>query len=252
MDFTFSDSHILGFAIRAIFDIAIPFIMIFIAYKKFDGRLYPFLIGIVSMNLLVLPRIFLRNIFAPDPDNKVIDFLIFIFIGAACEEISRFLMMKYMMKNHDTIMDAVCYGIGHWGMELIPQSYYSIDAINTCNEINRTGYEGMISGLSVEETAVFAEKLEMYMSLTLPDNLIIMIICIFSMAMQISWSVLAFIAIYRPDRRIYLLGALITHILMNIYVSGFVFELTAAAAICFFTYLAAKESDLPVKQNYYI
>ncbi|MBP1549451.1 MAG: YhfC family intramembrane metalloprotease, partial [Oscillospiraceae bacterium] len=107
----FSPSQMFVFVVRAILTIAFPFICIFIARKKFDGRIFPFVIGLVAVNLLVIPRALLRDMLMPDSGDFTMRLVLSSLIGAFCEETARFLMFRYMLKNYDALTDAVCYGI---------------------------------------------------------------------------------------------------------------------------------------------
>ena len=161
---TFSSMTMLGYVIRSAFKITFPFVMLFVVKRKFDGRIYPFIIGLAAVNLLVLPRLVLRSVFVPAAGEVGTRLFISVFIGAVCEEMARFLMMKYMMKNNDTLMDAVCYGIGHYAMELIPSAYYSIGAISAGIKLSSAGIDGITEGMNPEEAAQFAAELETYIS----------------------------------------------------------------------------------------
>ena len=248
---TFSSMTMLCYVIRAIFKITFPFVMLFIVKRKFDGRIYPFVIGLTAVNLLVLPRMILRDVFVPASGEYGIRLLISVFIGAACEETARFLMMKYMMKNNDTLMDAVCYGIGHNAVELISSAYYSICAISAGIKLSSVGIEGMTAGLSAEEAVQLVTELENYVSQGLPECIEAITGLIMSAAMQISWSVLVFTAVYRENYRKYFFAAVLLHMIANLYLFGVVMRLIGAVGMCYLAYRAAKSSELPISHSYY-
>ena len=248
---TFSSMTMLGFVLRTIFCIAFPFVMLFTVKRKFDGRIYPFIIGMAAVNLLVLPRMLLRSVFVPAAGEFGTRLFVSVFIGALCEETARFLMMKYMMKNNDTLMDAVCYGTGHYAMELIPSVHYPVSAISAGIKLSSVGIDVMTAGMTAEESAQLAAEVEKYMSESFLDSIGALIGCIPGAVMQISWSVLVFTAVYRENYRKFFFIAIALHMIANIFLTGIITSFTGAAVMCYIAYRAAKSSELPVSHSYY-
>lgn len=248
---TFSSMTMLGYVLRTIFCITFPFVMVFTVKRKFDGRIYPFIIGMTAVNLLVLPRMLLRSFFVPVTGEFGTRLFISVLIGALCEETARFLMMKYMMKNNDTIMDAVCYGIGHHAMELIPSVYYPVNAISAGIKLSSVGIDGMTAGMTAEESAQLVTELENYMSESFFESIGAIIGCIPGAAMQISWSVLVFTAVYRENYRKFFFIAIALHMIANIFLTGIITSFIGAAVMCYIAYRAAKSSRLPISHLYY-
>ena len=105
------------FFLRGLYVLLLPAVMFLIVRKRHGGRLYPVLVGIMAMALLSLPRALLRGIAVAGSEDFLVKFLAADLIGAFCEEIGRFLAMKYAMQSYDTLTDAYCYGIGHSFLE---------------------------------------------------------------------------------------------------------------------------------------
>lgn len=251
MEMTFSSPQMFGFVVRAILTIAFPFICMFITHKKFDGRFFPFVIGLVAVNLLVLPRALLRGMFVPDSGDFTIRLVLSSLIGAFCEETARFLMFRYMLKNYDTLTDAVCYGIGHHGMEVIPSVSFCFDAIATGSKLNSVGLEAMVAGVSVEEADALIKQIEIYTSIGFLEHADVVLSWIASLAMQIAWSVLVFTAAYKQDYRKFYFAALLLHIVANVLIYGTIMNIIGATAMCYFAYRVAKSSELPVTHSEY-
>ena len=251
MEMTFSSPQMFGFVVRAILTIAFPFICIFIAHKKFGGRIYPFVVGLVSVNLLVIPRALLRGIFVPDSGDFTLRLVISSLIGAFCEETARFLMFRYMLKNYDTVTDAVCYGIGHHGMELIPSVSFCFDAITTGSKLNSVGLDAMVAALPAEKADALVKQIEIYTSIGFPEHADVLLSWIASLAMQIAWSVLVFTAAYRQDYRKFYFAAILLHVVANVLLLNTVISLIGAAAMCYFAYRVARSSELPVSKSEY-
>lgn len=247
----FSPSQMFVFVVRAILTIAFPFICIFIARKKFDGRIFPFVVGLVAVNLLVIPRALLRDMLVPDSGDFTMRLVLSSLIGAFCEETARFLMFRYMLKNYDTLTDAVCYGIGHHGMEVIPSVSFCFDAIATGSKLNSVGLETMVAGLSAEEAEALIKQIEIYTSIGFFGHADVVLSWIASLAMQIAWSVLVFTAAYRQDYRKFYFAAILLHVVANVLLLNTIISLIGAAAMCYIAYRVAKSSELPVTHSEY-
>ncbi len=247
----FSSPQMFGFVVRAILTIAFPFICMFIAYKKFDGRIFPFIIGLVAVNLLVIPRALLRDMLVPDSGDFTMRLVLSSLIGAFCEETTRFIMFRYMLKNYDTFTDAICYGIGHHGMEVIPSVSFCFDAIATGSKLNSVGLDAMVAGLSAEETDALIKQIEIYTSIGFLEHADVVLNWIAILAMQIAWSVLVFTAAYRQDYRKFYFAAVLLHVVANVLLLNTIISLIGAAAMCYIAYRVAKSSELPVSQSEY-
>ncbi len=247
----FSSPQIFGFVVRAILTVAFPFICIFISHKKFNGRIFPFVTGLVAVNLLVIPRALLRGIFVPDSGDFTIRLVISSLIGAFCEETARFLMFRYMLKDYDTLTDAVCYGIGHHGMEVIPSVSFCFDAIATGSKLDSVGFDAMVAGLSAKEADALVKQIEIYTSIGFFQHADVVFSWIASLAMQIAWSVLVFTAAYRQDYRKFYFAAILLHVVANVLLLNTIISLIAAAAMCYIAYRVAKSSELPVSHSGY-
>ncbi len=247
----FTSPQMFGFVVRAILTVAFPFICIFVAHRKFDGRIYPFVIGLVSVNLLVIPRALLRDILVPDSGDFTMRLVISALIGAFCEETARFLMFRYMLKNYDTLTDAICYGIGHHGMEIIPSVSFAFDAIATGSKLNSVGLDAMVAGLSAEEVDALIKQIEIYTSIGFLEHADVVLSWIASLAMQIAWSVLVFTAAHRQDYRKFYFVAILLHVVANVLLFNTIISLIGAAAMCYIAYRVAKSSELPVSQSEY-
>lgn len=247
----FTSPQMFAFIIRAILTITFPLICIFIVHKNFEGRIFPFVIGLVAVNLLVIPRALLRDMLVPDSGDFTMRLVLSSVIGAFCEETARFLMFRYMLKNYDTLTDAVCYGIGHHGMEVIPSVSFCFDAIATGSKLNSVGLDAMIAGLSAEESDALIKQIEIYTSIGFLEHADVVFSWIASLAMQIAWSVLVFTAAYRQDYRKFYFVALLLHVVANVLLLNTIISLIGAAAMCYIAYRVAKSSELPVSQSEY-
>ncbi len=113
------DGQILLLVLRGLLSAAMPFAVFFWLRQKHGGRGFPMFIGMVAVMLLLLPRKFLQSIFLQGAETVTGKWLTVWVIGASCEEIARYIAMKHALPNYDMFTDALCYGIGHGGTEVV-------------------------------------------------------------------------------------------------------------------------------------
>lgn len=133
----FTSGQLLLFFLRGLFVGVLPFAAYFYLKKRHGGRAFPVFIGVVTVMLFIVPRAMLRSIFTPGAEKSLtVRYLTYWLIGAACEELGRYIAMKHAMPNHDTLADALCYGIGHGSTEVMisagMQFRLLADAIGHC------------------------------------------------------------------------------------------------------------------------
>ncbi len=78
------------------------------------------------------------------------------------EETSRWLAMKYPVFNINTNTKAVCYGIGHAGLECWIRGFQTLKLINTGQMLNSRGLAYFINGLSAQKAEELTLKLTDY------------------------------------------------------------------------------------------
>lgn len=115
----FSALQLTGFFLRGLLTAAIPFAVFFYLRKRQGGRAMPVLAGAVTVMLILIPRALLRSILVQGAETLTGKWLTVWLIGAACEELGRYLTMRHAIPQYDSVTDALCYGIGHGGTEVI-------------------------------------------------------------------------------------------------------------------------------------
>lgn len=146
-----TSSQISAFFMRGLLTAALPFVFFIYLHKKHGGRLYPVFVGAAALILLSMPRGLMRSIAIQSSDSFFIKFLIADIIGAAFEECGRFAAMRLAMPNHDRTVDALCYGIGHGGVETFATAAHQFGFWMLCRQYN---------GMSVEQDSQIAAQLQ--------------------------------------------------------------------------------------------
>lgn len=205
-EITFTSAQITAFFLRGLFVAAVPFIAFAYLRKKHGGRFYPVLIGAVSLMLLSLPRAVVRSIAVAGSDSFPTKFIAADLIGAVFEECGRYIAMKHAMPNHDTTADALCYGIGHGGVEAFSTAFHQFGFWILCMQY---------SGASVLQDSPIAEQLQVLAA----QSTLIVIEMTFSetlgLAFHMTMSVLIATAVHYADSRKYIPIAIVLHALIN-------------------------------------
>ena len=202
--------------LRGVSVMAIP-VLAFLFLRKKGGRGYPTVIGIVTLILLMMPRGLIRALLVPQADGFLAQFILSDAIGACFEECGRFIAFKYALPNHDRFPDALCYGVGHGGVELWVTGINQFGILAKC--LDGTATEGMLAqgGWDAAEIILGSP---------------------FALIFHMMMSVLVLLAANRENCRKYLLLAIVLHILANFIETFFgnIADILFTAGICYLTY----------------
>ncbi len=237
-EFYFDTAQIIALALRCILDIFLPFAAFYYLHKKHGGRWYPLLVGITATILLVVPRALLRNMFVPSGGGFLLQFFISALINALCEEMARYLAMRHAMPQHTGLMDGICYGLGHGGMESLVLSQYPLDYLWMQIRHRQYGTEHFTAGKTDEQLAAVMEKLQICDSLDVFASMEASIASICAFANHIAWSVLVLTAVRFAGCRKFLYLAIGLHILSHFgtIFLGILGTLVITFGICWMTY----------------
>ena len=230
----YSALQLFGLLVRLCFELTLPIIAVVYIYKKYRCGIYPAIIGFAALNLIVLPRALLNNIFLSDGSFWVGQIVTTALIGATCEETGRFIAMKFTMPNHDTAADAMCYGAGHSLMETLPMTFnYTLSFI-------ATGIT-LLSGAS-------AENADIVMSMGFIDIASPIVDVAQALALHLSCSVLVCMSVHYSQCRRFLPIAIAVHAGANIlkYFFGTWAGLILVTILCIKTYKTVKNSNMPL------
>lgn len=230
-EITFTSAQITAFFLRGLFAAAVPFIAFAYLRKKHGGRFYPVLIGAVSLMLLSLPRAVVRSIAVAGSDSFLTKFIAADLIGAVFEECGRYIAMKHAMPNHDTAADALCYGIGHGGVETFSTAFHQFGFWILCSQNNGRMLE------AESPLAVQLRTLSTQGALEVVDLLFAMP-C--AMVFQLALSALIFTAVHNAGCRKYIPIAIGIHVLGNLFFST-VLSVLFTAGVCYYVYRVRRD-----------
>lgn len=115
----FTGGQLFLFALRGLFTAAMPFAAYCYLKHRHFGRPLPVFAGIITVMLILLPRALFRSVLMQGAETDTGKWLTVWLVGAAFEECGRYIAMKHAIPGYDTRTDALCYGIGHGGTEVI-------------------------------------------------------------------------------------------------------------------------------------
>lgn len=234
----FDSVQITALALRCVVDVFLPFVICFYLCKKYEGRWFPLLIGVTATILLVVPRALLRSMLVPSGGDFLLQFFISALINAICEEMARYLAMSYAMTQHRKLMDGICYGLGHGGMESLVLAQYPLDYLWMQIRHRQYGTEHFTAGKTDEQLAAVMEKLQICDSLDVFASMEASIASICAFANHIAWSVLVLTAVRFAGCRKFLYLAIGLHILSHFgtIFLGILGTLVITFGICWMTY----------------
>lgn len=231
IEVTFTSAQLAAFFLRGLSTAAVPFLTFAYLRKKHGGRVYPLLIGAVTMILLAVPRALMRSIATQGQDSFLAKFLIADVIGAIFEECGRYLAMTHAMPNHDTPTDALCYGIGHGGVEILSTAANQFGFWMLCTQNN---------GRMLEAGSQLAEQMQTLSAQGALEVVDILFAMPCAVAFQLAMSVLIFTAVHNEGCRRYIPIAIGIHVLNNLLFST-VLSVLFTAAVCYYVYRVRKD-----------
>ncbi len=212
--------QITGFLFRAVFETFAAFGIWICLYKKYGGRIMPYLAGILTLMTLVIPRKLLSDLCIPEEGEWAFRIAVSILIGAFCEEAGRYLTMKYFLSDYQKVTDAFCYGLGHGGMELLALSQYSWEFFLAS------------AGLLSESP----ERMQRIAEIRFSDNAEAWINSCDAIIMHVALSVMVHISV-RQQKKKYFFLAVLMHTMANIseLYGGVAFDIIWTAVLCCLT-----------------
>ena len=214
-DIVFSNSTILGYCITAFIYLALPVTSLFIMRKYNSAKLLPIIAGIITYFLstriadgtayLMLPA-------APIAQKAAISTE----IVCITEELGRWLAIKYPLFNVKNSSAAICYGIGHAGLECWIRGFDTFKIIGYGQTLNRDG----IAALTADKTAKAADSIIKQLTDYAQNDIFCSILdwvhIMTNFGFHICLSVMIFKKINESDfKKRWLLRAVLLHYLLN-------------------------------------
>ena len=222
----FTSGQIFLFVLRGLLTAAMPFAAYFYLKKRHDGRSIPAFAGVITVMLILIPRALFRSIFVQGAETLTGKWLTVWLIGSVFEEGGRYIAMKHAIPGYDTRADALCYGIGHGGTEVIMSA--KAQFVLLADALGQRGTQEHLTALAGQGMLTAAEIL-----LGNAANLI------FHMMM----SVLIARAVHYEGCKKLLPIAIFVHLVSDftIFCFGTAADVMLTAALCMFVYLHGKQ-----------
>ncbi len=211
----------IGFLLRAVTETFLPFGIFVYLFRKRGGRIKPYLTGILTLMMLVIPRKIVSAVIIPEEGEWAFRIAVSILVGAFCEESGRYLAVKYALADYDRMTAAFCYGLGHGGMEMLALSQYP--------------WEFFLASLGMISES--PERMQMISEIRFFDSMEAVLDDFTSIALHIACSVLIYVSV-RYEKKNYFLLSLLMHSLINILslYFGITGSILGTAGICYLAY----------------
>lgn len=180
-------------------------------------------------------------------NNPILYVIYGVLAAGIFEEGGRFVAFRFLLKNHDTKEDAVMYGIGHGGIEVMLLVGFSlISSIVLAVTINNMGPEQFIESFSPAQISDIHAVIQTLQSFTPLQSFLSLFERCSAMILHISCSIFVYHAVKHKDWK-YIAFAIVFHALMNTpaalyqvkYISSLVLvEILIFIVACIAAYLA--------------
>jgi uncharacterized membrane protein YhfC len=157
----FSDSTLLGYGITGAVYIMLPVLAFYIMHRYNAARLWHVIVGVVTyfISTRLSDACVLLTLSSASAAQKQVAAaeLVGVF-----EETGRFLAMRFALSDIHSPRGAVCYGIGHAGLECWIRGVQRFQLIGYGREIDRVGIAEFLSGVTPERAAELTEVYRRY------------------------------------------------------------------------------------------
>ena len=210
-----TDSTVFGFTVTGIMYLTLPAAAFFLARRYGAASVYPVIVGAIVYHLSTMLCDLCTYVVGAGTSfagmTVIAAELVCIF-----EETGRFLAMKYPIANISSTHRALCYGIGHAGLECWIRGVQQFKVVKNLNELKIRGLDSLVSGLSEERAAAVTEELRRYAENGIFMSMLDQIICIINFGFHTALSLLLFKKLGSSDRqKRWLLAAILLHYCMN-------------------------------------
>ena len=214
-DIFFSGGTMFGYWLTAVMYMVLPVIAYFIMKACGAARLLPVIAGVVMYFIAVKLcdlTVWIALFSAPFSVKQAAAVeLVCIF-----EETARWLAMKYPLFNIKSSAAAVCYGIGHAGMECWMRGGSTFKLIGIGSRLNSDGINSFISGKTPEKAEETLKELQRLADKGIITSIAGSVEIMSNFGFHIALSVLIFKKMYEPNfKKRWLLLAIGLHYALN-------------------------------------
>ena len=194
--------------------------------KKSQGSLVSLFVGMGIFAVCFVIAIATQILFGLFITDAVVLTLVLSLRAGVVEEFGRYIAFRFFLKRRECVGDALLYGLGHGGMEVL--LILGLAVVNTATiwfMINTGMWNLLIEGLDAESIALLESQL-----MSVQDQDAIMFVIsgierISAVILHVSLSVIVFCSV-RQRKPLYLVLSIFLHFSLNasicIYIAGFV------------------------------
>ena len=211
----FAGSTLCGFVIAGIADLLLP-AAAFLWLKKYRAaRVYPVITGIVMYFLAVQFSNLLANMIGLRQSLAVRTVLAAELV-CYLEEGVRWLAMRWPVTDIRNTHSAVCYGIGHAGLECWIRGFQKFKICRFGQQINSEGISQFLAGRNMQQTAELTEQLRSYADNHFAYSMLDILNSMTNFGFHLALSLLIFKKMQETNyQKRWLLLAVLLHMLLN-------------------------------------
>lgn len=169
-DIRFTSGALAGFAVEGVLTILIPIILLIVWKKKTGAGLKPAITGMIvfplfGIALKIIPAYFL--LIADNPVSRALTSNLWLYsiiggglLAGIFEEGGRFIAFKTVLKNCNSRLDAISYGIGHGGFESAYVGFTVFSYLMLGVIVNSGGIDMLTAGMNAEDITAFEAQLK--------------------------------------------------------------------------------------------
>ena len=208
----FTGSVLSGYFLSGVVYILLPIAAYLLMMHRKAARFYPVVTGVIVYFIAERFSALFASLFGASQgfmSKTVIAAEIICYL----EETGRYFAMKYPVTDIKSTNAAVCYGIGHAGLECFIRAYQKFQIYSYGQRLNSKGLDSFISGKSAEKADSMTRQLQTYADHSLFLSIVDSLGSIVTFGVQISLSLLIFKKIHYEKR--WLLLAILLHLFVN-------------------------------------
>ena len=160
-DIRFSDSTMLGYGIAGVIYLLIPVIAFLLMKKYGAARIWPVIVGAVLYFLSVTFSNLLAHLLG-FPRSFAEKTVIAAELVCFLEETARWLAVRYPLTDILNMRSAVCYGIGHGGLECWIRGMQKFQIMQYGQQLNSEGIRSFLSERQAENIGAAVKQMQAY------------------------------------------------------------------------------------------
>lgn len=200
-EISFSEGTLFGYFFSGVICLVLPAAVFLYLVKYRSSRIYPVITGAVVYYVSTTLCDLTANLmgFSMSYGNRIViaTELVCIF-----EEVGRWLAMKYPITDIKNTRSAVCYGIGHGGLECVIRGFQKFKLFGYGRQINSRGLDSFITGKSEEQVLAIEKQLRIYADYPLYVSLLDSLHSLTAFSVQIALSLLIYKKMSETDNEL--------------------------------------------------